>query len=164
MTIHIGRRTLAAFTLATAAVAGVALALPATAARELTVTTRNTSRAVHDLPTAGPSTGDIVTVAGEVFGAEGTRIGRFDLLAIVTDLPGDREIRMTKIELDWDDSDDAILIEGAEGYPAGGGLPTDELVYAVTGGTGAYAGVRGEARITYDTVTERFTYRLTLAD
>ena len=64
----------------------------------------------------------------------------------------------------WQFGDDAILIEGVEDYPAGGGLPTDELVYAISGGTGAYAGVRGEARITYDAATQRFTYRLALAD
>ncbi|MFO1540560.1 MAG: hypothetical protein ACKOTZ_09000 [Chloroflexota bacterium] len=164
MTIRTGRGVAAAVALATAAILALALALPASAARELTLTTRNLVRAVHDIPSTGPSTGDIVTVAGVLFGEDGTRVGRFDLVAVVTDLQLGREMRMTTIELDWDDSDDAILIEGAEDYPAGGGLPTDELVWAISGGTGAYATARGEARITYDTATERFTLRLALAD
>ena len=56
----------------------------------------------------------------------------------------DREHRMTMIELDWDGSEDSLLIAGSHPYQHGA-LQTDTpIVRAITGGTGRYMFARGQ--------------------
>ena len=55
-----------------------------------------------------------------------------------------REHRMTNIELDWDDSDDSLLVAGSHPYKHGA-IETDvPIVRAVIGGTGQFAVARGQ--------------------
>lgn len=56
----------------------------------------------------------------------------------------DREHRMTTIELDWDDSDDSLLIAGSHPYRHGAIQTDTPMVRAVTGGTGRYMFARGQ--------------------
>lgn len=52
--------------------------------------------------------------------------------------------RMTNIELDWDDSDDSLLVAGSHPYKHGA-IETDiPIVRAIIGGTGTFAAARGQ--------------------
>ena len=59
-------------------------------------------------------------------------------------------------------SGDSLQLVGVETYPLGGGLPTAPVVYAVTGGTGALVGARGQALIDFDSAAGVFRYTLML--
>jgi len=41
------------------------------------------------------------------------------------------------------------VFAGAPGYPAGGGLPTEPVRFAVIDGTGHYAGAGGQVTVTF---------------
>lgn len=56
----------------------------------------------------------------------------------------DREHRMTIIELDWDDSDDSLLIAGSHPYLHGAIQTGSPIVRAITGGTGRFMAARGQ--------------------
>ena len=56
----------------------------------------------------------------------------------------DREHRMTMIELDWDDSDDSLLIAGSHPYKHGAIQTDTAMVRAITGGTGRFMFARGQ--------------------
>ena len=56
----------------------------------------------------------------------------------------DREHRMTTIELDWDDTDDSILVSGAHPYRHGQVETDTAIIRAIVGGTGRFAGAAGE--------------------
>ena len=51
---------------------------------------------------------------------------------------------MTSIELDWDGTNDSILVSGAHPYRFGEVETDSEIIRAIIGGTGIYAGVRGD--------------------
>lgn len=55
------------------------------------------------------------------------------------------------------DSDD-LECAGAERYPIGGGILSQQLELAVTGGVGAYTGARGQVKINYDAGDGVFRY------
>ncbi len=80
-------------------------------------------------------------------GEEATRIGHCNGTMQVTRLGAredGREHRMTNIELDWDDSDDSLLVAGSHPYKHGV-IETDvPIVRAVIGGTGRFAAARGQ--------------------
>lgn len=56
----------------------------------------------------------------------------------------DREHRMTSIELDWYGTNDSILVSGAHAYRSGQVETDTEIIRAIVGGTGIYAGARGD--------------------
>lgn len=80
-------------------------------------------------------------------GEEATRIGHCNGTMQVTRLGAredGREHRMTNIELDWDDSDDSLLVAGSHPYKHGV-IETDVLIVrAVIGGTGRFAAAGGQ--------------------
>jgi hypothetical protein len=55
-----------------------------------------------------------------------------------------REHRMTNIELDWDDSDDSLLVAGSHPYKHGVIETDTPIVRAIIGGTGQFAAARGQ--------------------
>ena len=59
-------------------------------------------------------------------------------------------------------SGDALELSGGETYPLAGGLPLAPVAFAVTGGTGALVGARGQVLIEFDAATAVFKYTIML--
>ncbi len=117
--------------------------------RTLTVVTKTPEIKDDDLGPHGPTLGDIRVTNAPLYNATGTkRIGRFDLFCAVTD-PADEsaeKAHMAECTKTFTLPGGEISVQGREAYP-------DELSArpapgedAITGGTGKYAGVRGEQR------------------
>ncbi|MEC7583622.1 MAG: hypothetical protein VYE77_04835 [Planctomycetota bacterium] len=95
--------------------------------------------------------GEIVSWHADLDDAEGkgaTRIGHCNgTMQVTRDNDGhgdDREHRMTTIELDWDDSDDSLLIAGSHPYRHGVVQSDTRMIRAIIGGTGRFMGARGQ--------------------
>jgi hypothetical protein len=100
----------------------------------LTVVGKNPENKVLDLGAQGPSQG----------GKE--RIGRFDLFCAITD-PADEpseKAHMAQCTKTFTLPGGQISVQGVEAYPNLSGLAPG--VNVISGGTGKYAGVRGEQR------------------
>jgi hypothetical protein len=117
--------------------------------RTLTVATKTPEIKLVDLGPQGPTQGDAVVQNAPLYNATGKeRIGRFDLFCAVTD-PADEsaeKAHMAQCTKTFTLPGGEISVQGREAYP-------DELSArptpgedAITGGTGKYAGVRGEQR------------------
>jgi hypothetical protein len=117
--------------------------------RTLTVATKTPEIKVVDLGPQGPTQGDAIVQNAPLYNATGKeRIGRFDLFCAVTD-PADEsaeKAHMAECTKTFTLPGGEISVQGREAYP-------DELSArptpgedAITGGTGKYAGVRGEQR------------------
>ncbi len=122
---------------------------PNAKARTLTVVTKTREIEVVDLEPPGPSHGDIRVVNAPLYNESGKeRIGRLDLFCVTTD-PADEpaeKAHMAECTKTFTLPGGEISVQGREAYP-------DELSArptpgedAITGGTGKYAGVRGEQR------------------
>jgi hypothetical protein len=115
--------------------------------RALTVLTKTPENKVLDLGPQGPSQGDIrVTNAPLYDGGGKERIGRFDLLCAITD-PADEpaeKAHMAQCTKTFTLPGGEISVQGVEAYPDLSSLAPG--VNAISGGTGKYAGVRGEQR------------------
>jgi hypothetical protein len=113
----------------------------------LTVVTKNPENKVLDLGAQGPSQGDIRLVNAPLYDESGKqRIGRFDLLCAITD-PADEsseKAHMAQYTKTFTLPGGQISVQGVEAYPNLFGLSPG--VNAISGGTGKYAGVRGEQR------------------
>lgn len=59
-------------------------------------------------------------------------------------------------------SGDALELSGGETCPLAGGLPLAPVAFAVTGGTGALVGARGQVLIEFDAATAVFKYTIML--
>jgi hypothetical protein len=121
-----------------------------TAAKERTLTTlvKSREREVVDLGPQGVSHGDLRVTNAPLYNATGTkRIGRFDAFCVITD-PADEsaeKAHMAECTYTYTLPGGEISAQGVQAFPK---LPelTPGGVDAVTGGTGKYAGVRGEIR------------------
>jgi hypothetical protein len=117
-------------------------------ARTLTVVTKTREREVVDLGPQGVSHGDLRVTNAPLYDATGKeRIGRLDLLCVVTD-PADvpaEEAHMAECTYTYTLPGGEISVQGVQAFPK---LPelTPGGVDAITGGTGKYAGVEGEVR------------------
>lgn len=127
----------------------------------LDLTVKNTKRVVVDLGAPGASQGDLLTVDGDLLGANDEVMGAFRLNAAVAESTARSEVRGTNAYITWKDSPDSLVFAGAPEYPRGGGLPTGPVRFAVVGGTGQYAGAGGEATVTF-TKPDRFAWNVTL--
>lgn len=127
----------------------------------LDLSVKNTKRVVVDLGAPGASQGDLLTVDGDLIGANDDVIGAFRLNAAVAESTMSSETRGTNAYITWKDSPDSLVFAGAPEYPRGGGLPTEPVRFAVVGGTGQYAGAGGEATVTF-TKPDRFAWNVTL--
>ena len=117
--------------------------------RTLTVLTKTSEIKVVDLGPQGQSHGDMRITNAPLYNATGKeRIGRLDLFVVVTDPANESAEKAHMVEAMY-----TYTLPGGEISAQGAGaLPTlTELtprqVDAIIGGTGKYAGVRGEVRI-----------------
>ena len=128
-------------------------ASPQTAAKEhgntLTVLTKTRQREVLDLGPRGPSQGDMRVTNAPLYDEGGKhRIGRADLFSVLTD-PADEpeeKAHMAEATATYTLPGGEICAQGLRAYPELSGDPS-RAVNAISGGTGKYAGVRGEVHI-----------------
>jgi hypothetical protein len=115
--------------------------------RTLTVVGKTPENKVLDLGAQGPSQGDIRVTNAPLYDATGKeRIGRFDLFCAITD-PADEpaeKAHMAQCTKTFTLPGGEISVQGVEAYPNLSALAPG--VNAISGGTGKYAGVRGEQR------------------
>lgn len=113
----------------------------------LTVVGKNPENKVLDLGAQGPSQGDIRVTNAPLYDESGKeRIGRFDLFCAITD-PADEsseKAHMAQCTKTFTLPGGQISVQGVEAYPNLSALAPG--VNAISGGTGKYAGVRGEQR------------------
>jgi len=113
----------------------------------LTVVGKNPENKVLDLGAPGPTQGDIRVMYAPLYDESGKqRIGRFDLFCAITD-PADEsseKAHMAQCTKTFTVPGGQISVQGVEAYPNLSGLAPG--VNAISGGTGKYAGVRGEQR------------------
>ena len=111
----------------------------------LTVVSKNPEIKVLDLGAQGPTQGDLLVTNAPLYDKSGKeRIGRLDLYCVITD-PADEPLEkthMTECTKTWNLPGGEISAQGVAAYP---NLSTFAPgVNAISGGTGKYAGVRGE--------------------
>ena len=111
-----------------------------------TVLTKTREEKVVDLGPRGPSHGDMRVVNAPLYNESGTkRIGRLDLFCVTTD-PADEpneRAHMAECTYTYTLPGGEISAQGVNAYPKLSKIPPT-AVDAVSGGTGKYAGVRGE--------------------
>lgn len=129
-----GWRVGAAVMLLSGAALGFSVAGAAAAA--LTVVEHATTDAVTDTGASGDSAGDILTFANEVFDADNKASVGADNGWCVRTVPGKAWECFWTLSL----KDGQITVEGPF-------LDAGDSMLAVTGGTGAYAGARGEMKL-----------------
>ena len=147
------------------------------------VYTKNVQRSVISDGPDGPL-GDQVIASGLVFASpkDSRPVGVFDLTAFTTSVEGDQERRQVFIELSLNNSyirrswlaagirgsslkkhsRSDINLMGVEAYPAGGGIPSHPIRLGLAAGTGVFIRTDGVADISYNQVTQVFTYDLSL--
>ena len=123
-------------TVALAALGSIALATASQAGQTFTVVEHATTDAVADTGDKGDTAGDILTFANEIFDAANSNSVGNDNGWCVRTVPG------KAWECFWTASfkDGQITVEGPF-------LDAGDSVLAITGGTGAYAGARGEMKL-----------------
>ena len=121
---------------------------PNAKARTLTIVTKTREIEVVDLEPPGPSHGDMRVVNAPLYNESGTkRIGRLDLFCVTTD-PADEpneKGHMAECTYTFTLPGGEISAQGVNAFPK---LPepAPRGADAISGGTGKYAGVRGENR------------------
>jgi hypothetical protein len=114
----------------------------------LTVLTKTREIKVLDLGAQGPTQGDLRVINAPVYNATGKeKVGRVDQFCAVTD-PADEpteKAHMAECTYTYTLPGGEISGQGVIAYPKLPKIPT-RGVDAITGGTGKYAGVRGERR------------------
>jgi hypothetical protein len=114
-----------------------------------TITVYGPSREVRivDLPPHGSSLGDLRVLNGPLFDMNNRQVGRLDIAAVMTD-PDDgssHHLQHTVINGTYTFTDGTITVQALGTYSTITHLPLS-LVQAITGGTGAYLGARGEVK------------------
>jgi len=115
----------------------------------LTVLTKTRELEVVDLGPRGPSQSDMRVANGPLYDESAKhRIGRLDFFCVTTD-PADEpneKAHMAEATATYTLPGGEISAQGLRAYPQLSG-PSSDGVDAITGGTGKYAGVRGEVRL-----------------
>ena len=115
----------------------------------LTTLVKSSEATVVDLVAQGPTPGDLRVVNAPLHNESGTkRIGRVDVFCITTDPANEpnEKAHMAECTATHTLPGGEISVQGTTGYPKLSAHPP-RAVDAITGGTGKYAGVRGEVRI-----------------
>jgi hypothetical protein len=114
----------------------------------LTVLTKTRHIEVVDLGAPGPSQGDLRAINAPLYNESGKeKLGRLDAFCTVTD-PADEsaeKAHMAQCPYTYTLPGGEISVQGVNAYPKLSG-PAPRSADAITGGTGKYAGVRGELR------------------
>jgi hypothetical protein len=120
----------------------------------LTISTKTREIKVVDLGPRGTSHGDIRAGNAPIYNESGKqRIGRLDLFCVTTD-PADEpaeKAHMAECTLTYTLPGGEVSAQGVERFPKTFFEPPPGGVNAITGGTGKYAGVRGELRFGFET-------------
>jgi hypothetical protein len=115
----------------------------------LTVLTKTREAKVVDLEPQGSSHGDMRIVNAPLYNESGKKkVGRLDLFNVLTD-PADEpseKAHMVEGTYTYTLPGGEISAQGVTPFPKLAGLPF-RSVDAISGGTGRYAGVRGEVRV-----------------
>jgi hypothetical protein len=115
----------------------------------LTVVINPGESKVVDLGVQGPSQGDTRVVNAPLYDEGATKkLGRFDQFAVVTD-PADEpneKAHVMEVSSTYTLPGGEVSVQGVTPFTKPSGRPPKD-VNAVTGGTGKYAGVRGEVHV-----------------
>ena len=115
----------------------------------LTVLVKSREASVVDLDPKGPSQGDMRVVNAPLYNASGKqKVGRFDVVCVSTD-PADEaneKYHMAQCTYTYTLAGGEITAQGVSAFPKLSKIPPT-VVDAVSGGTGKYAGVRGEVSL-----------------
>jgi hypothetical protein len=115
----------------------------------LTVLVKNRELEVVDLGPRGPSQGDMRVVNAPLYDESAKeRIGRLDFFCVTTD-PADEpseKAHMAECTKTFTLQRGEISVQGVNAYPKLSEIPPHGGVDAISGGTGKYAGARGEER------------------
>ena len=115
----------------------------------LTVLVKNRETSVVDLDPQGSSQGDMRVVNAPLYNASGKqKVGRFDVVCVSTD-PADEaneKYHMAQCTYTFTLAGGEITAQGVNAFPKLSKIPST-AVDAVSGGTGKYAGVRGEVSL-----------------
>ena len=110
----------------------------------LTVLTKNREIKTVELGPQGPSHGDIRVINAPLYDQSGKeKVGRLDVFCAITD-PG-QKAHMAQCTGTFSLQDGDISVQGVVRVP-NASTPAAGNVDAITGGTGKYAGARGEHR------------------
>jgi hypothetical protein len=115
----------------------------------LTVVTKSRELKVVDLGAQGPTQGDMRVVNAPLYNESGKeRIGRLDLFCVTTDPADEPNERAHMVECTYAYTlpGGEISAQGVRAYPKLS-EPVPRSVDALSGGTGKYAGVRGEVHV-----------------
>ena len=130
----------------------------------ITVVTKTGGIKVVDLGPRGPSQGDMRVFSVTLYDEGGKeKVGRLDAFCVVTD-PADEpneKAHMAECTYTYTLPGGEINAQGVNAYPKLS-EPAPRSVDAITGGTGKYAGVRGERR--FETHGNKVTDTLHLID
>ena len=115
----------------------------------LTVLVKSREASVVDLDPQGASQGDMRVVNAPLYNASGKqKVGRFDVVCVSTD-PADEaneKYHMAQCTYTYTLAGGEITAQGVSAFPKLSEIPST-AVDAVSGGTGKYAGVRGEVSL-----------------
>jgi hypothetical protein len=115
----------------------------------LTVLVKNREASVVDLDPQGSSQGDMRVVNAPLYNASGKqKVGRFDLVCVSTDPAeeANEKYHMAQCTYTYTLAGGEITAQGVSAFPKLSKIPPT-VVDAVSGGTGKYAGVRGEVSL-----------------
>ena len=115
----------------------------------LTVLVKNREASVVDLDPQGPSQGDMRVVNAPLYNASGKqKVGRFDVVCVSTDPAeeANEKYHMAQCTYTYTLAGGEITAQGVSAFPKLSKIPST-AVDAVSGGTGKYAGVRGEVSL-----------------
>ena len=115
----------------------------------LTVLVKNRETSVVDLDPQGSSQGDMRVVNAPLYNASGKqKVGRFDVVCVSTDPAeeANEKYHMAQCTYTYTLAGGEITAQGVNAFPKLSKIPST-AVDAVSGGTGKYAGVRGEVSL-----------------
>jgi allene oxide cyclase len=129
--------------------AGIIAAAPAAASQELKVNEQNTTQTITDVGASGDSAGDILTFGqNEVFDADDKNKVGTDQGHCIRTVPGKTWECFWTLTLDKGQ----ITVEGPFN-------DTGDSLFAITGGTGDFAGAEGEMALSaYGTKGDAYTF------
>ena len=115
----------------------------------LTVLVKSREASVVDLDPQGSSQGDMRVVNAPLYNASGKqKVGRFDVVCVSTDPAeeANEKYHMAQCTYTYTLAGGEITAQGVNAFPKLSEIPST-AVDAVSGGTGKYAGVRGEVSL-----------------
>jgi hypothetical protein len=118
-----------------------------TTAMKFTVVAPTTDEVEIDLGTPGPSLADLLVFSGPLLSTEGETIGRLDGHCLTTSSPGPsaESRRQCFVTTTFHDEDPGSELQ-AQGV---GRIEAEDVILSVTGGSGVYQNVRGQAIFDY---------------